>query len=469
MVPHFIPRPILAIKPYEYQVRAGDKATAIAARHGAGPGGYRELLAANLPRATSALGSLPAMTFADLREGERLKIPFHWQDPPEVLRALGDAYDAKVPVLDVTNPIFVAAKAATDKAGITDQRELAAVLNAVVQWYVNLRDTTKPIDAPLMDALVGSATAWYTTIGQGRLPVDTNGVDPAAVFPWAPFALLFGQATLPYDQIQWTAPIPGETLTWFDFPWDLVAQAGVSLETSPIIVGIDGTQVVDKGTLRSAVQTALSLSTSKLPAHASCGTDLYDASLGMCVNVQTKVKYQPTCDKGNVWDAAHGLCAMISTPNPMPPQGAKCPSDLPDYANGQCVDLAAPSKGGTDPSCPTGQVWDANSETCVMALIDCADGFVHKDGDPTKPCVPICKDPTMTWDSKDKACVCPAGKVVDPASSMCIVHPEVAAAAAADEKKKYIVPVVAAVGVGGLLYWWYRASKKKRASESEED
>jgi hypothetical protein len=177
---------------------------------------------------------------------------------------------------------------------------------------------------------------------------------------------------------------------------------------------------------------------------------------------------QPVCDKGFQWDSASKSCLMISTPNPMPPQGAKCPADLPDYANGTCVDLAAPSKGSIEPACGTGQVWDSTSNSCVAALLDCAEGYIHQGGDQTKPCVRICKDPKMTWDPKDKACVCPAGEVVDPSTSMCIVHPAAQAAAEADDKKKYIVPVVAAVGVGGLLYWWYRASKKKRAAAEEE-
>jgi hypothetical protein len=457
-MPTYVPRPILNIKHYRYQVRGpssdsflGDTASSIAASFGAGKEGYRELLAANLPRQTRALGRFSAETFAELEVGEALQIPFHWQDPPGIHSVLGDAYDAKQPKLDLTNPIFVAAKAATDKAGITDPAELGSVLNAVVQWYVNMRDTTAPIDTDLMDRLVTSASSWHHLIGS-KLPADQ-----VQIFPWAPFALLVGQSTLPYDAIDWGGAIPGTKaadgsggLLWAsrsdstspydtDFPWTLVAKAGAKLETAPTIVKIEphGDGHVTAGLLYQATKDALAAT-------------LQDT---MCPDGQPK--------------NADGSCPQ---PKGAIPQNAWCPLDLPHYdqTTAQCVDMNAPSKGGVDPSCkdsgPAGSLtWDSNTHTCTPALLDCAEGYAHKDNNPTLPCVRICKDPRMAWDAKDKACVCPKGEVINPDTGLCVMPPP------EEKPKKSIIPVVLGVGLlGGLGYLLYRSSQAKKNKAKEE-
>ena len=338
-MPSFVPRLDIRHKPYRHVVTLGETPQKIAEKHGAGPRGYAELLAANLPRRTRPMGvgsPSGSVTFWGLLEGERLNVPSHWPERGAARALSGVSAPANTlgaaPVMDTSNPLFVAASDSAhkqfDEMLKGEEPEdasayLSSVLNAAIQWYVNQTSGGSPtIDLPLMDRLVYNAGIWSETFGSAIQ-------DQAGKLAWGPLGMLLSSTPIAWDTVDFggsglpasppapTAPAdmkltlvvpPGfpTNADWSWVPWDLIAANGTALETLPPLVPVDlGNQLIDQAGIRAKFDAAIQEALSGPPPGCEDGykqKDPADASQG-CVSI---------CANAASWDPVNKLCCPTS-------------------------------------------------------------------------------------------------------------------------------------------------------------
>jgi hypothetical protein len=293
------------------------------------------------------------------------------------------------PVLDATNPIFVAASESAHKQFddmLKGEKQedidtfLASILNAAVQWYSNQADLSKPIDTALMDRLAYNAGIWSEAFGSA---IQTQ---QSGKLSWGPLGMMLSDKPIAWDTIDWTG-IPAPTSVpapagfaptmksppglpanadWSWIPWDLVGQNSVYLDSAPPMVPVSYPSPVDQAGVQAAFEDAIKgiLSTQECQdgyRHA----DVNDSTTP-CVSI---------CSDPAMWDPNRKQC------------------------------------------CPLGSAYSAAAKTC-----DCGAG--------------------NTYDSTKNTCSPGQPIVVNKDDSKL-----------APEKKSYVVPVVIGVGVVGAALW----------------
>lgn len=312
----FVPRPIYRVKPYGYVVEKGDTASQIATKFRRPEGDYRELVAANLENRRlmpMPLGSpFGARTFAGLEEGETLKIPAHWPDPPASV--LGDAAGGSpVQIPDAILSGMTSALQTAAAAGGVDPSLIQSASNAAVSWWMNTQGTAPATSPTAYIPYVTSAIAW----AEAYVPQILQKTSPeaAAGFPWGPLLAMLPAPADPASTDWQNGTIPGTSVPWSSLPWGYLASLGPALEKISVPPIPWPTTDVSPASVLAVIQSVLGPAIAALQT-AGCGAHAHLES-GQCF-----------CDAGYVWakgfdpnDPASMDCVEAPFGPPSPPAG----------------------------------------------------------------------------------------------------------------------------------------------------